>query len=204
MRSPHGTWDCNQSPRSQEVIRTRAHSGQKCARGAGSHPHSSAPGTQVPTRFSRRTVAKSDSEQSQVRPLASVVAFAVALVLLVVSSAQAHVKGCHSRACDRRIHVKRQHHWIRTHIWQHRWHHLTRHERSWARCISVHESGNRRVARESAHWSYFQWALSTWHAAGGSGNPENVEWFEQAVRAVHWAHRAGSSQWTTSSTCGAP
>lgn len=126
----------------------------------------------------------------------------VGLVLLLATAAEAHVKGCRTTACDRRIHEKRREHWKRTHIWQYRWNHLSADERAWSRCISFRESGNRRVARESAHWSYFQWAMSTWHAAGGAGNPENVAWFEQAVRAVWWAHRAGSSQWTTSQTCG--
>jgi hypothetical protein len=123
-------------------------------------------------------------------------------LLAQADAAKAHVPGCHSRACDQRIHEKRRAHWKRTHIWEYRFHHLTTWERRWTRCISFHESGNRAVARESGHYGYFQWAMATWHAAGGAGNPELHSWHEQAVRAVHWAHRAGSSQWTTSATCG--
>lgn len=122
---------------------------------------------------------------------------------LWLAGAFGHVKGCRTSACDHRIHLKRRLHWKHTHIWEYRWHHLTAHERSWAHCISFHESRNRRVARESAHWSYFQWALSTWYRAGGSGNPESHSWTEQAVRAVRWAHFAGSSQWSTYIYCGA-
>lgn len=138
-----------------------------------------------------------------IRRRAAAVGAVIGLFLgLTHHDAKAHVPGCRSTDCDRRIHQKRRVHWKHTHPWEYRWHHLTLWERRWTRCISFHESGNRAVARESGHWSYFQWALPTWHAAGGAGNPETHTWTEQAVRAVDWAHRAGSSQWQTSATCG--
>jgi hypothetical protein len=120
-----------------------------------------------------------------------------AVVLALPATAESHVKGCHSRKCDRRISAKR--HRL---FWVHRFQEKSPWERTWARCISFHESGNRPIARASGHWGYFQWSLATWHAAGGSGNPETHSWSEQAVRAIRWAHIAGSSQWTTSAYCG--
>ena len=104
--------------------------------------------------------------------------------------AQAHVPGCHSRACDHRISAKRH----RT-FWIRRWQALPAGARYWTRCVSGKESGNRRVARESGFYSYFQWTLTTWHSAGGSGNPESHSWHEQALKAWRWHRSHPYGQW---------
>lgn len=124
----------------------------------------------------------------------TVVALAVAMV--TPAPASAHRPGCNTRACDARVlHRERRAHWARRHPWQHRFNRLPARGRAWAKCVSRHESGNRRVARESGYLSYFQWTEGTWLNAGGHGNPEGVGWFEQAVRAWRWhvAHPVG--QW---------
>lgn len=41
----------------------------------------------------------------------------------------------------------------------------------------------------------FQWLISTWQSAGGSGSPVTASWHEQAVRAVAWRNKEGTMQW---------
>lgn len=44
--------------------------------------------------------------------------------------------------------------------------------------------------------SYFQWALSTWHAAGGVGDPRNVDYATQKAIAMAWAQVSNpAGQW---------
>jgi hypothetical protein len=83
-----------------------------------------------------------------------------------VQDAQAHVHGCRSKACDRRVHRKRAAHWCRTHavcLWRHRWNNLPSGERSWARCIADHEtrgypwSVKARVATGNGYYGSTQW-----------------------------------------------
>jgi hypothetical protein len=134
-----------------------------------------------------------------------------AVALALPATAESHVKGCHSRACDRRQHAKRAAHWCRTHavcLWRHRWNNLPSGERSWARCIADHEtrgypwSVKARVATGNGYYGSTQWLPATWHSAGGSGLPTDHTLYEQLVRTVWWAHIAGSSQWSTSRYCG--
>lgn len=120
-----------------------------------------------------------------------------------------HVKGCHSRACDRRIAHKRRVHWRHTHPWLYAWHRLSAHERAWARCIANVETRGIPWAEKATvdtHNNYYgavQFLAATWHAAGGTGLPTQHSLDEQLVRSVRWAHTAGSSQWSSSRTCGA-
>lgn len=104
--------------------------------------------------------------------------------------AAGHVKGCHSRKCDRRI-SRRRH----EHFWLNHWRSLPAGARYWTTCVSSHESGNRRIARESGFLSYFQWTIGTWHNAGGRGNPETHSWHEQAVKAWRWHRSHPYGQW---------
>lgn len=101
------------------------------------------------------------------------------------------------------MHVKRQHHWAKHHYWLWRWHHLGRAGQNWTRCVSFHESGNRRIARASGFLSYFQWVASTWHSAGGSGNPETHGWYEQADKAWWWHLSHPHGQWPNTGENGA-
>jgi hypothetical protein len=68
----------------------------------------------------------------------------------------------------------------------------------WARNITACESRWDRYARDYAtgsHVSFFQWALPTWYAAGGTRHPFNASWEHQAVLAIRWAWTEGTSQW---------
>lgn len=132
----------------------------------------------------------------------------VSTVLLAQAApADSHVPGCHTRACDRRIHHKRAHRWcVRTPycVWKHRFKALPPEGKRWARCVSFHESRNHRIARASGFLSYFQWVGSTWHAAGGHGNPEvSATWYEQAVRAWFWHLSHPTGQWPRTGENGA-
>lgn len=148
------------------------------------------------------------------RSILLTLALAVAFVIcflgpLFLAKAFGHAHGCHSRACDRRIHEKHRRHWKRLHIWEYLWHHLSGHERSWARCIASYETRGIPWSQKAAtdtgngYEGSTQWLVSTWHMAGGSGEPKYHSLDEQLVRTVRWAHVAGSSQWSTSRYCGA-
>jgi hypothetical protein len=138
-----------------------------------------------------------------------------ALAVPATASAQPDRQGCQSVACEKRVAKKRAIHrthpmcntwacvqrvnrkraWRARNYWKRQFYRLSAWDQAWARRISTCESGNRQVAREGGFLSYFQWVLSTWHMAGGSGNPENVGWYEQAVRAVRWRNRTSTMQW---------
>ena len=143
----------------------------------------------------------------------AVVVCAIALFLpmvLLCALAHAHVPGCRSRACDRRVHQHRVRHWLRTHRpWVLAWQRLSAHERQWARCIASYETRGipwahkATVETGNGYYGSTQWLPSTWHSAGGSGLPTQHSLHEQLVRTVRWAHVAGSSQWSTSRICGA-
>jgi hypothetical protein len=65
----------------------------------------------------------------------------------------------------------------------------------WARNVTFCESRWDRYATNGSHWSYFQWSMPTWYAAGGTGHPYDAIWPHQAVLAIGWAQVAGTSQW---------
>lgn len=124
-----------------------------------------------------------------------------------VNARDKYMPGCDSRACEKRVlrkaTKKQLRQWCKADCqvrvykkkWVRRFKALSAEDQTWARRISTCESGNRRIAREGGFWSYFQWTLGTWHAAGGSGNPENVYWHEQAVRAVRFMRANGTHHW---------
>jgi hypothetical protein len=126
---------------------------------------------------------------------------------LLSSLALGHVPGCRTKACDRRIHEKRRAHWIRTHIWEHRWHHLSVGDRAWARCIAHWETfgtpwhRKARVNTGNGYQGAVQFSAPTAHAAGFIRPVAQTSLHEQLVRAVWWRNRAGASQWSTSGRC---
>jgi Transglycosylase-like domain len=82
----------------------------------------------------------------------------------------------------------------------HRWpivfNRLSPWERAWAWSTGACESGNTATTSTgNGYHGAFQFAPSTWWAAGGTGYPEQHSWHYQAVVAVRWMHRAGASQW---------
>jgi hypothetical protein len=107
-----------------------------------------------------------------------------------------------TRAKAHRAHELARSHWAWRHqytqLWQIRLARMPAGWVQWARNITSCESGWNRYARDYAtgsHVSYFQWALSTWAAAGGTGHPFDASWAHQAVLAIRWAWKAGTSQW---------
>lgn len=108
---------------------------------------------------------------------------------------------CQRRAVSRRIarrvlprykakHARRFH-------WELRFNALPSAGQAWARSTAMCESTmNQRAYNPAGPWySYFQWALSTWRAAGGAGHPYDASFHHQAVLAWPWhlAHPRG--QW---------
>lgn len=69
----------------------------------------------------------------------------------------------------------------------------------WARNITFCESRWNRYASNGSHFSYFQWASSTWASASAGfdapASPYDASWPHQAVIAINWAQVAGTSQW---------
>lgn len=53
-------------------------------------------------------------------------------------------------------------------------------------CESTHGAGSR---------NHFQFKLSTWHKAGGTGRPEDASYDEQLQRADAWQKQTGWYQW---------
>jgi hypothetical protein len=62
-----------------------------------------------------------------------------------------------------------------------------------AKCESrMHQDAN----DGAGHYSYFQWTLSTFHAAGGSGDPRDVDYGTQKGLAMSWAQQSNPyTQW---------
>jgi hypothetical protein len=82
------------------------------------------------------------------------------------------------------------------HPWVYAFEALSEADQAWAIATGSCESGN--VATTDTGNGFlgaFQWVLSTWWAAGGSGSPTEATWHEQAVRAVRWRNIAGAGQW---------
>lgn len=60
------------------------------------------------------------------------------------------------------------------------------------------ESGMRQdaVGGGGRYFSYFQWSMSTWRTAGGTGDPRNVDYGTQKAIAMRWAERSNPyGQW---------
>lgn len=135
--------------------------------------------------------------------------FSILLWMGVLAFAVKASAACQTHRCWHRVHVKRADNWLQRHRpWVYAWRHLSAWERSWARCIASYETRgipwNRKaaVATGNGYYGSTQWLPSTWHMAGGSGLPTQHRLEQQLVRTVRWAHKAGSSQWSTSRICG--
>lgn len=64
--------------------------------------------------------------------------------------------------------------------------------------LALCESGMRQdaVGGGGRYFSYFQWSMSTWRAAGGEGDPRNVDYATQKAIAMRWAERSNPyGQW---------
>lgn len=80
--------------------------------------------------------------------------------------------------------------------WRIQFNRLPAWDRQWAISTSSCESGmNPATNTGNGFYGAFQFMLSTWHAAGGTGMPNQHSWHYQAVIAVSWMHRSSPSQW---------
>lgn len=116
---------------------------------------------------------------------------------------------CRTHRCWHRVSVRRHERWLRVHRpWVWRWEHLKEWEREWARCVAHWETFGVPWSRKATvdtgnhYQGATQWLTSTWHMAGGSGEPKYHSLHEQLVRTVWWAHRKSPRQWSTSARCG--
>ena len=82
------------------------------------------------------------------------------------------------------------------HKWVIEFNRLPEWAQNWAVSTSTCESGmNPRAYNPAPFYGAFQFVLSTWYAAGGTGNPMDHSWHYQAVIAVRWLYQAGDEQW---------
>ena len=101
-----------------------------------------------------------------------------------------------SRAVWRAIKSHREWRQSYAHKWVIRFNSLPEHWKQWAYSTSSCESHmNPRAYNPSPFYGAFQFVLSTWYAAGGTGNPMDHSWHYQAWIAVHWRMRSSASQW---------
>lgn len=105
-----------------------------------------------------------------------------------------------TRAKAHAVHVHVRKLWAWRHSYPHRWpirfHGLPSYDQSWAYSTGACESGNNPGTNTgNGFHGAFQFVLSTWWSAGGTGTPEQHSWSYQAVVAVGWMHRAGAGQW---------
>lgn len=103
-----------------------------------------------------------------------------------------------ARAKARRRHEE-LHRWRAEHPWLLRWRNLAQWERDWANSTADCETGGtmnpRIVSPSGVYRGLMQFDFSTWHLAGGSGDPINATGNEQKVRAVYWMRKKGTSPW---------
>jgi hypothetical protein len=91
---------------------------------------------------------------------------------------------------------KRQ--WKKRFYWQIQYNDLSPGDKSWAASTSGCETSNGELhdnATGNTYHGRFQFLLSTWAAAGGTGDPHTKSYEEQAVIAVRFMHRDGSGHW---------
>lgn len=115
-----------------------------------------------------------------------------------------HYATCVATAAKRRAvwrHVRRSWAWRRAyaHRWPIRLNRFPAGWVRWARNITACESTWNRYATNGIHQSYFQWNPNTWAAASAGfdapASPFDASWPHQAVIAIRWAWKAGTSQW---------
>lgn len=131
------------------------------------------------------------------RNLVAVGALIGLLLALCFSDAKAHVRGCHTRACDRRIHARRAAHWCQTHIWECRWHHVSPALKDRLARLRHCESTDNYRASNGSHWGGYQYSWGPRSAgvrAGFRVRPDHASPREQDVRTA-WFFPSHASEW---------
>jgi hypothetical protein len=112
-----------------------------------------------------------------------------------------HFRACVATKAKARAvarHIRKLRAWRQSyaHRWPIEFNRLPAGDRAWAVSTSSCESGmNPATNTGNGFFGGFQFMLSTWAAAGGTGNPAQHSWHYQAVIAVRWMHTAGAGQW---------
>lgn len=57
------------------------------------------------------------------------------------------------------------------------------------------KAGLRAVSPSGQYRGRYQFGIPDWYRAGGTGDPINAGWLEQAYRAVRWLHINGRGSW---------
>lgn len=112
-------------------------------------------------------------------------------LLLLAALAHAHVEGCHTTKCDRRISAKRHRHY-----WVGRFQAFSTSWRGWAHSTSWCEANHRADTNTgNGFYGAFQYTLQTAGVAGFHRRPDLTTWHEQAVRSIRYAQRHGTGAW---------
>lgn len=124
-----------------------------------------------------------------------------------VASAEKGRGGCQTRACFIRVRVHRVYGFCNTWACVRRVNRIRarRAERMMRRYIAPHlawlarvracESPDGRSDPSGTYHGYYQFDMSSWAGAGGSGHPGAASWLEQSYRAVRWLRIAGRGAW---------
>ena len=66
---------------------------------------------------------------------------------------------------------------------------------NWAALAKCESGGNPKAVNPAGYYGLYQFALSTWHSVGGSGNPIDASSAEQTYRAKLLFKKGGAGQW---------
>jgi len=105
---------------------------------------------------------------------------------------------CHTTACGHHLRARglARHRWRAQRTMRH-WRAVTRPYEAWLTKVAQCESGGdyRATSRDGAFHGGLQFTLSSWHAVGGRGYPENASPLEQRFRAVRLLRLQGRGAW---------
>jgi resuscitation-promoting factor RpfB len=106
------------------------------------------------------------------------------------SSAERAGNPCRTRACVKRVRLKR---------WRRAWARTDAGWRAWAHGTAYCETGGTMSPTihnpSGTYHGLGQFDLRTWGEAGGTGDPHHASYHEQLVRMVRLARRVGKGRW---------
>lgn len=93
--------------------------------------------------------------------------------------------------------VKNGWEWRAAHYWEIRFERFSPSWQAWAHSTAACESDHGRNPRTNLNGfrGIFQWVMSTWYAAGGTGDPAVAGFYHEAVIAIGLAQREGTGHW---------
>jgi hypothetical protein len=122
----------------------------------------------------------------------SVLLAAIAIIFPVKAEAK---EGCQTKACEARVETKRK---LRVIAPYRTWFlgpvGACESGGRWGGTLDL-RTGLRAVSANGRFHGRYQFGLLDWQRAGGSGDPVNAGWLEQAYRAVRWLKINGRQSW---------